>query len=144
MLVALNFAQQPCVIDLRPAAGEFVDLINQWPERAQLDGQIQLRVKHLRRSQLPAYVLKQKPAASPIAPLASSSSSSSLSSSSSSSSLSSSSSSSSSLSSSEALSVGATAAEGQERRERAKEILGGDVGDSQLKRRRIQEGETTT
>ncbi|KAF4640650.1 polyA polymerase [Toxoplasma gondii] len=63
MLVALNFAQQPCVIDLRPAAGEFVDLINQWPERAQLDGQIQLRVKHLRRSQLPAYVLKQKPAA---------------------------------------------------------------------------------
>ncbi|PHJ26131.1 polya [Cystoisospora suis] len=61
MLVGLTFSQQQStVIDLRPAASDFVDLINQWSERPQYQDQIQLRVKHLRRSQLPAYVFKKE------------------------------------------------------------------------------------
>lgn len=61
LLVTLTFtspAAGEAVCDLRPAIAEFVELINTWPERTKLQGSIQMRVRHVRRSQLPESIVK--------------------------------------------------------------------------------------
>jgi len=42
-------------VDLRPALSQFVDVISQWSERDQYSGEILLRLKQIRGSELPGY-----------------------------------------------------------------------------------------
>ncbi|XP_026191002.1 poly(A) polymerase type 3 [Cyclospora cayetanensis] len=61
LLLALTFANPKAgeaVCDLRPAIAEFVELINGWPDLSKVQGAVQMRVRHLRRSQLPPSIVE--------------------------------------------------------------------------------------
>lgn len=47
-------------IDLRPALSQFVDVINQWFEKDDYGGQFLLRLKRIRKGQIPEYAFQQE------------------------------------------------------------------------------------
>eukprot|EP00931_Biecheleriopsis_adriatica_P055391 TRINITY_DN32741_c0_g1_i1.p1 TRINITY_DN32741_c0_g1~~TRINITY_DN32741_c0_g1_i1.p1 ORF type:complete len:686 (-),score=149.02 TRINITY_DN32741_c0_g1_i1:41-1867(-) len=50
-------------VDLRKPVTHFVEIINSWPDRSTYTGQCEMRVRHVKRSELPSYVPQdgQKP-----------------------------------------------------------------------------------